>query len=105
MIEFKWSKVDAKNSNTPILKDSDIDDLAEMLLQDYKPKLLHEPSKINYWHFLESYLGATVEVHDIYYEEEAGPIWGATAFNEEVLRIFDREHSRISHIRVICLEC
>ena len=100
MIEFKWSKVDAKNSNTPILKDSDIDDLAEMLLQDYKPKLLHEPSKINYWHFLESYLGATVEVHDIYYEEEAGPIWGATAFNEEALKIFDREHSRISHIRV-----
>ena len=100
MIEFHCSKVDKKNLNTPVLKDAEIDDLAEILLRDYKPNLLKEPRPINYLHFLESYLGATLEFCDIFYEIEDGPIWGATAFNEEVLKIFDREQSRISHIRV-----
>ena len=48
MIEFKWSKVDKNNNNTPIIKDAEIDDLAEMLLEDYKPQLLKEPTPINH---------------------------------------------------------
>ena len=40
MIEFRWSKVDKKD-NTPILKDTEIDGLAETLLADYKPCLLY----------------------------------------------------------------
>lgn len=79
MIKFRWSKVDKKD-NTPILKDTEIDDLAEMLLEDYKPQLLKEPTPINYLHFLESYLGATIEFMDIYYDKK--PIWGATSFND-----------------------
>lgn len=91
MIEFRWSKVDKKD-NTPILKDIEIDGLAEDLLKDYKPQLLEEPAPINYLHFLESYLGANVEFMDIHYEDK--PIWGATAFNEgECLKVFDRENS------------
>jgi hypothetical protein len=56
VIEFRWSKVDKKD-NTPILKDTEIDGLAETLLADYKPQLLKEPTPINHLHFLESYLG------------------------------------------------
>lgn len=90
MIEFRPSRVDKKN-NTPILKDVEIDDLAEMILYDYKPKLLKEPGPINYLHFLESYLGATIEFKDIYYDDK--PIWGATSFNDdEPLKVFDREN-------------
>lgn len=93
MIEFKWSKVDKNNNNTPIIKDAEIDELAEMLLEDYKPQLLKEPTPINHLHFLESYLGANTEFMDIYYEGK--PIWGATAFNdEEYLKVFDRENYR-----------
>ena len=69
MIDFSWSRVDKKD-NTPILKDTEIDDLAEDLLADYKPQLLKEPTPINYLHFLESYLGANVEFMDIYYEDK-----------------------------------
>jgi hypothetical protein len=96
MIEFKWSKVDKKNNNTPIIKDVEIDELAEMLLKDYKPQLLKEPTPINHLHFLESYLGANIEFMDIYYEKK--PIWGATAFNdEEYLKVFDRENCRTGY--------
>lgn len=92
MIEFRWSKVDKKD-NTPILKDTEIDNLAETLLADYKPQLLKEPTPINHLHFLESYLGANIEFMDIYYEDK--PIWGATAFNDdEHLPVFDRENRR-----------
>lgn len=96
MIEFEWSKVDKKNNNTPILKDAEIDDLAEILLKDYKPQLLKEPAPINHLHFLESYLGANIEFMDIYYEEK--PIWGATSFNDdERLKVFDRENRRTGY--------
>lgn len=92
MIDFSWSKVD-KSDNTPILKDTEIDDLAEMLLEDYKPQLLKEPTPIDHMHFLEFYLGANVEFMDIYYEDKR--IFGATSFNDkEHLKVFDRENSR-----------
>lgn len=94
MIEFRWSKVDKKNNNTPILKDAEIDELAEMVMHDYKPQLLKDPAPIDHLHFLEFYLGANVRFMDIYYDEK--PIWGATAFNdEEYIRVFDRENTCI----------
>lgn len=100
MIEFKWDKID-KKSNNPIIKDAEIDELAEMLLQDYKPQLIKEPGQINYLHFLESYLGATVEFRDIYYDEGDKPIWGVTAFNDDdILKTFDRDNMCTENIKL-----
>jgi Zn-dependent peptidase ImmA (M78 family) len=98
LIEFRWSKVDKKNNNTPIIKDAELDDLAEMLLNDYKPLLLKEPRKIKYESFLESYLGANLEYQHIYYEEDEGQIFGVTAFNKERLKIFDQENLSTRHL-------
>ena len=98
MIEFRWRKVDKNNNNTPIIKDSEIEELAEMLLRDYKPQLLQEPRKIKYEHFLESYLGANLDYQHIYYKEDEGRILGATAFNREKLPIFDRENMCLDEI-------
>ncbi len=56
MIPFRWSKV-SNYDGTPILKDVEIDALSEMLLGDYNPKLLKEPGKVDWCHFLEYYLG------------------------------------------------
>ena len=100
MIEFQWSKVDKKNNNTPIIKDTEIDELAEILLKDYKPQLLKEPRKIKYQHFLESYLGANLDFQHIYYTEDEGRILGVTAFNRENLKIFDRERMRIGNLPI-----
>lgn len=98
MIAFRWSRVDKKNHNTPVIKDAEIDELAEMLLRDYKPQLLKEPGKIKYEHFLESYLGANLEYKYIYYQEDEERILGVTAFNREKLPIFDRENLCLDEI-------
>lgn len=100
MIEFTCRKVDKKNNNTPILKDTEIDEFAEILVQDYKSQLLKEPRAINYLHFLESYLGANVEFHDIYYGSNERPILGATVFNNEGLKVFDKENMCTKVIKV-----
>jgi hypothetical protein len=81
VIEFRWSKMD-KQDNTPILKDTEIDELAEMLLADYKPQLLKEPTPINHLHFLESYLGANIRRYGLSHPLPA-PL--CTSFEELIL--------------------
>lgn len=85
---------------TPIVKDTNIQDYAETLLRDYKPKLLKEPGKVNPTHFVESYLGAVVDYQDIYYPENTPAIAGATVFNDDRILVFDREAQRIKTIDV-----
>lgn len=75
MIDFHCNK--RHKDMTPIVKDTEIQDYAEVLLQDYKKQLLREPGKINPLHFVESYLGAVVDYQDIYYPENTPAIAGA----------------------------
>ena len=84
-------RIDRKNNNTPILSNWEIDRFVHAVLEDYKPSLLEEPGKINFEHFLESYLGATVLYYDLFHEEDKPPILGVTAFKDGYLKIFDRE--------------
>lgn len=98
MIEFSWRRVDRKNNNTPVISDAEIDQLAEMLVRDYKPQLLKEPGRIKYEHFLESYLGANLDYRHIYHAEGEERILGATAFNRERLAVFDRDNMRRDEI-------
>lgn len=98
MIDFRCK---ARHKDmTPIVKDTDIQDYAEILLQDYKPKLLQEPGKVNPIHFVESYLEANVDYQDIYYPENEPAIAGATVFNDDRVLVFDREEKRIKSIEV-----
>ena len=90
MIPFHCNRRD--RTNTPVLYNTEIWAYAEALVGDYKPQLLKEPGKINPIHFLESYLGATVEFQDIYYPAGEPAIAGATVFDAGLLRVFDREH-------------
>ena len=88
MIPFTCRLRDA--TRTPIIRNEDVWEYAEALVGDYKPSLLKEPGPINVEHFLESYLGATVDYQDLYYEKGEPPIAGATVFNDEAIRVFDR---------------
>ena len=89
MIPFRWRIRD--KTRTPIIRNEDIWEYAEMLVGDYRPSLLREPGPIPVEHFLESYLGASLDYQDIYFERGAQPIAGATVFNDERIRVFDRE--------------
>lgn len=93
-------RIDRKNNNTPILSNKEIDHFAHAVLADYRPSLLEEPSKINFEHFLESYLGATVLYLNIYHEEDKPPILGVAAFDDGYLKIFDRENMCVSMIPI-----
>lgn len=99
MIEFCCNRYHSQDM-TPIVSDNDIRDYAETILEDYKPQLIKEPGKINGEHFLESYLGATIDYQDIYYNYEEGPIAGATVFNDDKVCVFDRENQCIKSIDV-----
>jgi len=95
MIPIKITRVDENNDNTPILSNKEIDLYASAVLNDYNPNLLREPGKINYEHFLESYLGMNILYKDIYYKENTPPIYAVTVFRDGLVKIFDRENSCI----------
>ena len=98
MIPFKPLRVD--RSNIPIVSDKEIDEYAHAVLEDYKPELLCTPSAIRVEHFIERYLRVTFEAKDIYYEENESPIWGATAFQDSWIKVFDRERNRVLPIEI-----
>lgn len=98
MIDFHCSRFD-KNRN-PIITDAAIQDYAEKQVADFKPELLRTPGRIDALRFLEAYLGLNVDFQDIYYPEGSQAIAGATVFNDEHVRVFDREHRCVRVIDV-----
>jgi len=95
MIPIKITRVDENNDNTPILSNKEIDIYASAVLNDYRPDLLREPGMINYEHFLESYIGMNILYKDIYYKENTPPIYAITVFRDGLVKVFDRENSRV----------
>ena len=63
MIEFNCPN--RKFDGTPVVCDLEVMAYAEAQVGDYKPELLKTPGKINALHFVESYLGAAVDVQNI----------------------------------------
>ncbi len=98
MIPFNCRRRD--KTRTPIIRNEDVWAYAEALVGDYKPALLKEPAPLNVPHFLESYLGATIDYQDIYFERDGDPIAGATVFNDSLIRVFDRDGECIRTIEV-----
>ena len=98
MIRFYCNR--RHGDGTPIIRDVDIMSYAERQLKDYRPELLEEPGKIDPVHFIEKYLGANIDFQYVYYEEGASPIAGATVFNDEDVRVFDRENQCVKDIHV-----
>jgi len=99
MIKFQCNRFESKSGN-PILSDAEIDVMAEDILRDYKPSLLEKPGQIDYLHFLEYYLGANIDYQYIYHAKDQNRILGATAFNSEFLKVFNRDDMKIDIIEV-----
>ena len=86
---------------TPVIRDVQIEEYTQALLADYNRNLLNGlPEKIDPFHFVEVYLGAKLDFQDIYYEDDEQPIYGLTCFNDDCIRIFDKENMRIAEISV-----
>ena len=100
MVRLIPHRIDFDNHNTPVLYDREIDTYAHAVLAEYKPQLLYEPGALNFQHFLESYLDATIEFHDICGDDPERPILAMTVFKGGKVRVFDRENECISHVYV-----
>lgn len=98
MIEFVCNR--RHKDGTPIVTDLAVIEYAEMVLADYRPELLEYPGKIDGLHFIEKYLKANIDFQDIYYDEDENPIAGATVFNQEDVKVFDRENQCTKDIPV-----
>ncbi|GAB6152013.1 hypothetical protein JCM17380_07630 [Desulfosporosinus burensis] len=86
MLEFSWRKKD--KNNVPVMSAKEMDELAELLIMDYKPTLIKEPQPINYEHFLELYLGVNLRYTDI---TANATILGMIAFDDGRVQVYDNE--------------
>ena len=98
MIKLQCSRFDA--GGIPVLSDAEIDRFAHSVLMDYKPGLLRKPGVINYAHFIESYMEANLQFHDIYNEDPKKPIFGMTIVEEGEVKVFDRDELCVKDIWV-----
>ena len=98
MVEFRWNR--RKADRTPIIRDIDVIRFTEAVLSDYKPEHLEKAGKLDPEHFIERYLGATIDYQDIYYSKGASPIAGATIFNKDHVAVFDKERNMVRTILV-----
>ncbi|MHB1654395.1 MAG: ImmA/IrrE family metallo-endopeptidase [Desulfitobacteriaceae bacterium] len=86
MLEFSWRKKD--KNNVPVMSAKEMDELAELLIMDYKPTLIKDPQPINYEHFLELYLGVNLRYTDI---TANATILGMIAFDDGRVQVYDNE--------------
>ena len=100
MIKFQPRRVNTEDGRTPVMFDREIDELAHKILKDYRPELLTEPGIIDYEHFLERYLGASVQFYDIYNKDPERPILALTAFTDGEIDVFDEENECVSTVFV-----
>ena len=100
MVLLKPHRVDRDNHNTPVLFNHEIDKYAHAVLDDYKPELLHEAGRVNYLHFLESYLGMRIDFQDLYSDDPERPIVAMTAFERCKIEVFDKDNECIKNITV-----
>ena len=100
MVEFRCSRT--SEDMTPVIRDIEIAKFAERVLYDYRPELLtynsfgedpyYIPALLDPYDFANNYLGANIEVHDIYTESDKELIAGAAVFNLQRVKVFDKDH-------------
>ncbi len=93
MLKFEWKK--HQKNRIPVMSYVEAEDLGEMLIQDYKSELLHEPQPIDFEHFLESYLKTDLQYAQIWSDEPGDDILGLTAFDDYPVPIYNDMHKAV----------
>ena len=87
MIEFVCPN--RKYDGTPVITDLEVMAYAEAQIRDYNPELLKVPGKLNFMHFVESYLEAPVDVQDIRFVVPGAEISGVTVFKDAMITVME----------------
>lgn len=85
---------------TPVVRDVEITKYAQTVLRDYMPERLESPGRIDAYKFAEQYLGANIEVMNIYTDSRDDFIAGAAVFNTQRVKVFDKESMTTAEIQV-----
>lgn len=86
-----------KKNGVPILSKKDIEDMTEMIIQDYKPKILDEPCSLDIELFSESYTGLEMDYQDLTHNQS---ILGMMVFNDCHIPVYDAEKNKAKRIVV-----
>ena len=90
MLQFQWDRF--ASDGTGEITWAPIAAYAGRLISDYNPDYLRRPWELDPLRFTEHYLKANLQFVDLYYEDNEEQIAGATVFQKEKVRIFDREN-------------
>ena len=98
MVEFDPRR--RSEDMTPVVRDVDVARYAMAVLRDYIPERLEKPGHIDAYKFVEQYLGANVEIMNIYTDSRDDFIAGAAVFNPQQVKVFDRDNMTTKNVLV-----
>lgn len=87
----------AKKNGIPFVSGADLDKLAELMLAEYCPQSLMEPTEIDIDLLVQDYLGME---QDFQYLSHNGMFLGMTVFNDTQIPVYDPERNRAEFIGV-----
>lgn len=94
MINLDFRK---KSNGVPILSKDEIEILAEMVINDYNPKLLNEPGILDVEDFAESYTNLEMDYKDLTHNQS---ILGMTVFCDCYIPVYNAEQNKAERIPV-----
>lgn len=80
----------------PILRKTEIELIAEMLLYDYNPQMLHEPQPLDIDHFAEDYVGLDMDYQDLSHNRS---VLGMMVFHDCFVPVYDPTKKEAKHIK------
>jgi len=98
MVKFDISRYKHNASGDCFLSSSDIDDITDSLLEDYKPSLLSSPQAIDFDDFIGCYLGYEIDYQHIFYNLNETGILGCALFDKQNLKVFKPDHSGVEFL-------
>ena len=94
MIQLKFRK---GSNGVPILSSKEIEDTAEVIIQDYQPKLFNEPGVLGIEHFIENYSGLELDYQNLTHDQS---ILAMMVFGDGLVPIYDSHQKKAKRIFV-----
>ncbi len=86
-----------RKNGIPILSKNEIEEIAEIVIEDYHADLLVEPRSLDIDHFCESYAELEMDYQDLTNDQS---ILGMLVFNDCCVSVFDAENNSAKRITV-----
>lgn len=86
-----------KKNGMPVLSKKDIEELAEIIISDYKPDMIDKAKALDVEHFLEFYADLQMDYQDLTHNQS---ILGMMVFNDGHVPVYDANNNKAKMIPV-----